>query len=104
MGSHRRIHRSSDRIHHRDANIALTLRDSRNGGELELLGDAAEAFVIGEKEELVALDGAANRKSELVLDQHGLHVVGRLEESDGVEIGISEVLVDGSVILVRASA
>ena len=72
--------------------------DEGDEGLAEVL---AVAFVVGEEEELVLLDGAAERRAEVVAlelgDAGAVEVVARVEEA------VAEELVDGAVELVGAA-
>src|SRR5262249_39104276 len=85
------------------AEIALVHRGGRDSGELERVIDAAEALVIGEKEELVFPQRPAERAAELVLVKGQSAAADRLEEAGGVQLGIAQKLPQFSVELVGAA-
>src|SRR4051812_30800124 len=87
----------------RYAEDALALVLSGKIRDLGSLRDSPITFVIGEKEDLVPDHRSAPRTTELVLNQSGLLVVQRLEESYCVQIGISQELPGGAVEGVRSA-
>ena len=72
-------------------------------GVLHALRVRADALIVAEEEDLIALDGAAERTAVVILDQHrDRHAGGVVEEIVGVEIAVAQVIEQIAVILVRA--
>ncbi len=83
----------------------LQRRRGRDQGVLHALGVGADTLIVAENEKLIVLDRAAERTTEVVLDQHGNgNARPIIEEVVGVEVAVAEVVEPVAVKLVGASA
>ncbi len=94
---------SRDRVVHRDTEVALLHGGSGQGGKQNWIEDAAEALVISEDKDLVLYDGAAQRGSELILLERGLHSIHGFDKAGGVEIGVAQKFPKFAVQLIGAA-
>src|ERR1035437_8268408 len=82
---------------------ALLGRVRGNHSVLNALGMCAAALVVAEDEQLVVLDGPAERPAEQILNEHGNGNAGAVvEEIVGIEIPVPQVVERVAVELVGA--
>ena len=80
-------------------------RGGGHGGILHALRVRADALIVAEEEDLVVLDGSAERTAVVILDEHRYrHAGGVIEEIVGVEIAVAQIIEGVAVVLIGSRA
>ena len=87
-----RVRLAGQRMHHRDAEDALPLRQRRDCREHQRALGLPEPLIVGEEERPIAIDGTAGDEAELIAAQRRLGAAGRLEEAGRVHRRVAEEL------------